>query len=72
MDFNQNNRVVIGGGTSLCSLEVQTYSITMYWVIMCCGWVGGRALDCPLRQGGADIICSALAISGVWGWCPQC
>ena len=23
------------------------HSIALYWVITCCGWVGGRALGCP-------------------------
>jgi len=23
------------------------HSIALYWMITCCGWVGGRALGCP-------------------------
>jgi len=34
-------------GNAMSSLKMRDHSITLYWVIMCCDWVGSGVFDCP-------------------------
>jgi len=36
-------------------LEMWDHSIALYWMIICCGWVGGGALDCPTPQTASEV-----------------
>ena len=46
MEYNLNTGGDMDGGTALSLFEKEDQSIVLYWVIMCCDWVGGGALSC--------------------------
>ena len=41
---------MVGIGVLLCLLKMRDQSIILYWVIRCCGWLGGEALSCPDQE----------------------
>jgi len=47
MEDNRNTGGIMDEGTALSLLEMRDHLISLYWVIMCCGWAGRGALDCP-------------------------
>ena len=40
----------IGRGVLPCLLRTWNQSVVLYWVIRCCGWIGGEVLSYPVSE----------------------